>query len=98
MKNLNLSKATIWYVRGTEGGFYSRIYENGYIRYDLQVMKLANSLENKMTKILDKMEKTQIVWYPNKVVIINNWNTLHFRPALLKAELGKRILQRINIQ
>ncbi len=91
-------KIKTWYVSGINGGFYSNIYNNEYLRYDLQVMKLVNSADNCMDGILKNMKQTKIIWSHNKVAVINNWACLHFRPELQEYENEKRILQRINIQ
>ncbi|HSZ34654.1 MAG TPA: hypothetical protein VK772_15165 [Puia sp.] len=91
-------KNAIWYVKGSEGGFYTTIYENGVLRYDPEIMKPVNNVPYKMSDLLEKMRKSQINWHSNKVLIINNWSTLHARPTLKPEENGKRILQRINIQ
>ena len=50
-----------------------------------------------MEGILSKMLTTEIEWEKNKVVVINNHSTLHFRPQVSITEINKRILQRINI-
>lgn len=89
--------SSVWYVKSADGGFYSTICKEGLIRYDTEVMRSVNSINNKMETILKKMETKTIEWTNNKVVIINNWTTLHFRPKVTETENHKRILQRINI-
>lgn len=59
---------------------------------------MVNPTENKMDIILAKMQTSKIEWTKNKVVIINNHSTLHFRPRISDSENNKRIIQRINIQ
>ncbi len=88
---------TIWYVKSKDGGFYTPILKNGILRYDMEVMKMANPNEDKMIDILSKMDKTEIQWFKNKVAVINNHTDLHFRPKIKMEENNKRILQRINI-
>lgn len=58
---------------------------------------MANPAVDKMISILAKMDRTEIQWYKNKVVVINNHRDLHFRPKIKMEENNKRILQRINI-
>ena len=87
----------IWFVKAKQGGFYSTILKDGMIRYDPEVMRMVNSDENKMIKILSKMERKEIHWTKNKVAIINNHTVLHFRPKVALEENRNRILQRINI-
>ena len=58
---------------------------------------MANPSQDKMIDILAKMDRTEIQWYKNKVVVINNHTDLHFRPKIKMEENNKRILQRINI-
>lgn len=95
---LNFINNAIYYVKGSNGGFYSKIFDGRFIRYDSQVMKLASiGISDLMNKILDKMPKSTIHWQHNKVAIINNWKTFHLRPALKSEERRTRILQRINI-
>jgi len=94
---LDFIKNVTWFVKGQDGGFYSRIYQNSIVRYDYEVMKLVNTRENVMDAILNKMDHVKIEWTENKVVIVNNWQTLHYRPNLGTHEENYRILQRINI-
>jgi alpha-ketoglutarate-dependent taurine dioxygenase len=89
---------TIWYVKSKDKGFYSTIYKDDILRYDQEIMRIVNQAENKMDIILAKMKTTEIQWKKNKVVIINNHSTLHFRPQISSSENNKRILQRINIK
>ena len=42
----------IWFVKAKQGGFYSTILKDGMIRYDPEVMRMVNSDENKMIKII----------------------------------------------
>lgn len=88
---------TIWFVKSKDLGFYSPILKDGILRYDKEVMKMANPNEDKMIGILAKMDRTEIQWNKNKVVVINNHTNLHFRPKIKTEENNKRILQRINL-
>jgi alpha-ketoglutarate-dependent taurine dioxygenase len=88
---------TIWFVKSKEIGFYSPIFKDGILRYDKEVMKMANPNKDKMIVILDRMERFEIKWSKNKVAVINNHSVLHFRPQIKKEENNRRILQRINI-
>ena len=88
---------TIWFVKSNDIGFYSPILKDGILRYDKEVMKMANSKEDAMVDILAKMDRRYIQWHKNKVVVINNHTDLHFRPKIKIEEHNKRILQRINI-
>jgi hypothetical protein len=97
-EELDFVSRTIWFVKSAKAGFYSTIYKDDILRYDIEVMKMVNPIENKMDIILAKMKTTTIYWKKNKVVIINNHSTLHFRPKISNSENNKRILQRINIQ
>lgn len=96
-EEIEFIQKTIWFVKSKDIGFYSPILKDGIIRYDKEVMKMANPMEDKMIDILAKMDKTEIQWYKNKVVVINNYTNLHFRPKIKVEENNKRILQRINI-
>lgn len=96
-EELDFVTRTMWFVKSTNGGFYSTIYKNDILRYDKEVMKIVNSAENKMESLLAKMKTSKIEWVKNKVIIIDNHQTLHYRPKVSDIESGKRILQRINI-
>ena len=87
----------VWFVRSRSMGFYSTILNNGILRYDREVMSLANKQDDIMPSILSKMDQTEISWSLNKVLVINNHRLLHYRPGLLLHEKNNRILQRINI-
>jgi len=87
----------IWFVKSKDNGFYSPILKDGILRYDKEVMKMANPNEDKMIEILAKMDRTEIKWTKNKVAVINNHSVLHFRPQTRDEENNKRVLQRINI-
>lgn len=87
----------MWFVKNEHNGFYSTLYKDDILRYDIEVMKMVNPSENMMEGILSKMLTTEIEWEKNKVVVINNHSTLHFRPQVSITEINKRILQRINI-
>lgn len=91
-------KRTIWFVKSKDNGFYSPILKDDILRYDKEVVRMANPNKDKMIEILSKMERTQIKWRKNKVAIINNHSDLHFRPQIKNEENNKRVLQRINIR
>lgn len=94
---MDFIQKTIWFVKSKNIGFYSPILKDGILRYDKEIMKMANPTEDKMIKILAKMKRTDIHWFKNKVIVINNHNDLHFRPKIKLEENNKRIIQRINI-
>lgn len=96
-EEVDFVKHRIWFVRGENKGFYSRILQDGILRYDKEVMRLVNSDSDLMETILKKMVMTSISWERNKVVIIDNYAVLHYRPKVSEEEINKRILQRINI-
>lgn len=96
-EEIDFMQNTIWFVKSKDLGFYSPILKDGILRYDKEVMKIVNASEDKMIDILTKMERSEIQWHKNKVVVINNHSDLHFRPKLKMEENNKRILQRINI-
>jgi hypothetical protein len=96
-EEIDFIKHRIWFVKGENKGFYSRILQNGILRYDKEVMKLVNSDSDLMETILKKMTTTSISWEKNKVAIIDNYAVLHYRPKVSEKEINKRILQRINI-
>jgi hypothetical protein len=90
-------KQRIWFVKGENKGFYSKVLQDDILRYDKEVMKLVNADNDIMNEILKKMHKTNISWEKNKVVAINNYSVLHYRPKVSEREINNRILQRINI-
>ncbi|WP_344825710.1 hypothetical protein [Rurimicrobium arvi] len=96
-EEIDFIQKTIWFVKSKDIGFYSPILKDNILRYDKEVMKLVNPKEDKMIDILAKMDRREIQWYKNKVVVINNHTHLHFRPKIKIEENNKRILQRINI-
>ncbi len=87
----------IWFVKGINGNFYTKVLQNGILRYDPEVMTLVSNRENLMGEIIQKAKTYEIKWEQNKVAIINNWNCLHYRPKVKIEETETRILQRINI-
>ena len=98
VEEIDFLNRAIWLVKGIKGNFYSSIFQNGFIRYDPEIMTLVSCRENLMRAILQKIEIKNINWTKNKVVIINNWTCLHYRPKVKEIEYGNRILQRINIK
>jgi hypothetical protein len=96
-EELHFVKNRIWFVKGENKGFYSRILQDNILRYDKEVMKLVNSDKDLMSESLQKMNKTSVTWEKNKVVVIDNYAVLHYRPRVSEKEVNRRILQRINI-
>ncbi|MBW1294045.1 hypothetical protein [Aquimarina litoralis] len=97
IKEIEFLKNTIWIVKGQKSNFYSKIYDNGILRYDENIMTLSSPTENLIKQILDKLETKTIQWYKNKTIVINNWSSVHSRPLVSKNEINNRILQRLNI-
>lgn len=88
----------IYYVKGSEGGFYSKLFDGSKIRYDAQVMKLLNTNSpNMMELILKKMPQTIIQWQTNKVLLLNNWKALHYRPSLRNDVLPENVIGLLDL-
>jgi alpha-ketoglutarate-dependent taurine dioxygenase len=96
-KEIEFLKNTIWVVKGQKSNFYSKIYDNGILRYDENIMTLSSPTENLIKQILDKLETKIIQWTKNKTILINNWSSIHSRPLVPENEINNRILQRLNI-
>lgn len=95
-------KYCIWKVKSRNNDFLSTILsdEENYYRYDRCIMTPVLSKkqnESYFESVIDELPKTEINWTINKVVIINNWTTLHTRPKIKEQEVKNRTIQRIMI-
>ncbi|WP_460678410.1 Fe(II)-2OG oxygenase family protein [Mucilaginibacter koreensis] len=95
-----------WFVRGRNLDFYSPIitankeHTRLFMRYDINCMisrKETSVLEDIINSTRFKQKEVAIDWFPKKVLIINNWETLHKRPSVKIEEQSKRCLKRILI-
>lgn len=85
-------KHSIWKVNSRMSSFYSSILSENdhFYRFDKCVMKPINAQNDNSSKFEDivaKLPKQIVNWEPNKVVIIDNWTSLHNRPAIHEAKL-----------
>ncbi len=96
-KEMDFLTRKIRFVKGSKGWFYSPILKDNILRYDEEVMRMVSIEDNKMNDMLSRMKQIKINRYYNKVAIIRNHETLHYRPSINPEEHNKRVLQRINI-
>jgi hypothetical protein len=95
-------KHSIWKVKSRNNEFLSTILSDDetFFRYDRCVMTPVISIkqnESYFESMIDELPKTEINWTINKVVIINNWTTLHTRPKIKEQEVSNRTIQRIMV-
>ena len=82
---INLLKYATFLIKNGRNSFYSSIiHEKGlYARYDQGCMFPAGRESNIAVRLfdslLDKAEKSEILWKNNDVIVIDNWRTLHGR-------------------
>ena len=98
------ARQAIYLIKTIHGKFYSSLLFRDSIteglKYDPSCMqplnKSAKKFQPKLEKALSEVNPKEIQWTGNKVVVIDNWRTLHGRRAA-KADL-KRELKRIYIK
>ncbi len=95
-------KLDMWKVKSRNFSFYSSILsEDGqFYRYDRCIMTPSNNKINNATfieNLVSTKPSKEIEWFPNKTIIIDNWNFMHHRPRVKEAEINFRHLQRIMI-
>lgn len=95
-------KHCIWKVKSRNNDFLSTILSDDetFYRYDRCVMSPVFSKkqnESYFESMIGELPKTEINWTINKVVIINNWTTLHTRPKVKEQEINNRTIQRIMV-
>ncbi|MBW3524684.1 TauD/TfdA family dioxygenase [Chryseobacterium sp. NKUCC03_KSP] len=103
-EELALIKNSVYLVRTGALTFYTSLMckanDKFIFRYDPQCMKPMNKAameaEELITKFSKVANKTKISWDNPKVLIIDNWQTLHGREAL--KENKSRTLKRIYIK
>lgn len=101
-EEISILDKSIFLVKTNQSNFYcsliSRQNGNQILRYDPNSMKAINSYAKKAIMIIENIvENSQIHrinWNKPKILIIDNWKTLHTRSSIIDKE---RILKRIYI-
>lgn len=94
----------VYLIKVKNRTFYTKLkqqFETDYcFRYDSLTMKPSNksakNIEVRLNEILHSLNTIKIDWNSNKVVILDNWKTLHGRDAI-QEDLNRK-LKRIYIQ
>jgi len=82
---LNLLKYATFLIKHGRNSFYSSIiHEKGlYARYDpgcmFPVARESDIAINLFDLLLDRADKSEVIWNNNDVVVIDNWRVLHGR-------------------
>lgn len=100
---INLEQA-VYLVKIPNKTFYTKLkqrFDNEYcFRYDTSTMKPSNDcakkIEGRLNEIFQSLKLIKINWVPNKIIILDNWKTLHGRESI-QEDLNRK-LKRIYIQ
>jgi hypothetical protein len=98
----------VWLVRGSRRPFLSPILSDGTVhghillRFDLFCMKPASRRSERSAQIfesaLEKANPVEVIWTPNRALILDNWRTLHARGEGPLDRNEGRILERVSVQ
>ncbi len=98
MENLQFH---LWKVRSFEPFYASILSEDGrFFRFDSCIMTPISHKQNNLNQLKSLITKQAVIsidWSVNQTIIIDNWQTLHQRPAVRPDEVKYRTLQRIMI-
>lgn len=102
-EEISILEKSIFLVKTNQSNFYCSILskqnESLILRFDSNIMKAVNSYAKKaifiIENIINNSKIHRINWDNPKVLIIDNWRTLHARSSVYNKE--NRILKRIYI-
>lgn len=103
-EDLNILRQAIYLVKTKRIAFYSKIEQNingeFCFRYDPSSMKpmniYAKKIDNRLHEIAESSFIKKIEWNSKKIIILDNWKTMHGRESTF--ENLNRELKRIYIQ
>lgn len=95
----------VWVVNGGRGRFYANILSRApkghsdMFRYDRDCMRPAldsfSQSRLALERVIRESKPIDIEWRQGRVLMINNWTTLHARPEVANRREVNRVLERI---
>jgi L-asparagine oxygenase len=73
------------------------IYSVPIFRWNQLIMKPVNQKSHIRFQNINFDEIHRLSWYPNQIVILDNWRVLHGREIVKEQDVDKRILKRYNL-
>ena len=101
-KQAKIFQFDMWKTNSRTGSFYSTILSSDkrYYRYDRSIMTPSNPIQHNgyiFEEVVRQLPQIIINWHPNKTMLIDNWQSVHFRPEVQQLEIDLRKIQRIMI-